>query len=404
MFECVSANKALKIIFNVKLNTFQKTEMVSLSKAVGKVSAEHVLSVENIPPYDRSSVDGYALKASDTFGSSEALPSILKCMGEIEMGERAERILDDYMCFKIPTGGKLPENADSVVMIEYTDYTDDGFCCVLKPVAPFENVIKAGDDIKIGQTALYKNTLIEAKNIGALAALGISELKVKKRFTVGVISTGDELVEVNEKPKGSQIRDINSTLLYAALKNSYIEVKTYPIVKDNKNQLKETALKALNENDMLLISGGSSVGEKDVVYNVLCELGEVLFHGVSIKPGKPTMFAVAESKPVFGLPGHPLAAFFTTRLFVLPLIDKMLGIEKTEKSIIRKAVSNIPSNHGREEILPVILLKDEENEFFEPLFSKSSIISVLNKADGYIRIDKNSEGIKKGEKVRVQLL
>ena len=129
----------------------------------------------------------------------------------------------------------------------------------------------------------------------------------------------------------------------------------------------------------------------------------MLFHGVSIKPGKPTMFAVAESKPVFGLPGHPLAAFFTTRLFVLPLIDKMLGIEKTEKSIIRKAVSNIPSNHGREEILPVILLKDEENEFFEPLFSKSSIISVLNKADGYIRIDKNSEGIKKGEKVRVLL-
>lgn len=403
MFECVSADTALKIILDTKLNLFQKTETVSLCEASGRVAAEDILSVESIPPYDRSSVDGYALKASYTFGSSQSLPSMLKCIGEIEMGESVQRVLGDYMCYKIPTGGKLPENADSVVMIEYTEFTDDGFCCVLKPIAPYENVIRAGDDIKVGQTAHYKDTLIEAKNIGALAALGVSELKVKERFTVGVISTGDELVDISEKPEGSQIRDVNSTLLYAVLRNPQIEVKTYPIVKDDENQLKEAVLKALNENDMLLISGGSSVGEKDVVCTVLSELGEVLFHGVSIKPGKPTMFAVVDSKPVFGLPGHPLAAFFTTRLFVLPLIDKMLGIKKADKSILRKAVCNIPSNHGREEILPVILLKDEENEFFEPLFSKSSVISVLNRADGYIRIGKNREGVKKGEKVRVHL-
>lgn len=403
MFECVSADIALKIILDAKLSLFQKTEAVPLYESIGRVAAEQILSVENIPPYNRSSVDGYALKASDTFGSSQSQPSMLKCIGEIEMGESVERALGDYMCYKIPTGGRLPKDANSVVMIEYTDYTDDGFCCVLKPAAPFENVIKAGDDIKTGQAALYKDTIIKAKNIGVLAALGIGELKVKAHFTVGVISTGDELVDISETPKGSQIRDINSTLLYAALKSPRVEVKTYPIVKDNENQLKEAVIKAVSENDMLLISGGSSVGEKDAVYNVLCKLGEVLFHGVSIKPGKPTMFAVVDNKPVFGIPGHPLAAFFSTKLFVIPLINKMLGIIKEEKSVIRKAVSNIPSNHGREEILPVMLLNDEKNEFFEPLFSKSSVISVLNKADGYIRIDKNSEGVKKGERVQVHL-
>lgn len=403
MLECISADKAVEIILSTKFGLPHKTETVKLCDAVGKVAAEDIFCTENIPPYNRSSVDGYAVKSSYTFGCSEVLPSMLKCAGEIEMGEDIHRILTDGECYKIPTGGKLPENAESVVMIEYTEHTKDDFCCVLKPVAPFENVIRVGDDIKKGQTLLYKDTLIKAENIGALAAVGIYEISVKKCLAVGVISTGDELVKVDEKPKGSEIRDVNSALLCAVLSSAAIDVKTYPIVKDDENLLESAVLKALNENAMLLISGGSSVGEKDVVYNVLHRLGEVIFHGISIKPGKPTMFAKVTEKPVFGLPGHPLAAFFVAKLFTVPLINEMLGIKIADKSIIKKSVCNIPSNHGREEVLPVMLLKNENTEFFEPIFSKSSVISVLNTADGYIRIDKNAEGIQKGEKVQVYL-
>lgn len=403
MLECVTPETALKMILAAKLKPFRGTRTVELCEAVGRIAAEDVLSGERVPAYDRSCVDGYALKASDTFGCSQPLPSMIKCIGEIEMGESAERVLNDGMCLKIPTGGRLPKNADCVVMLEYTETTKDGFCCVEKPCAPFENVVRAGDDIKAGQAVLYKNTVIEAKNIGILAALGICELKVRETFKVGVVSTGDELVPINGKPEGSQIRDVNSSLLSVLMSGPRIEVKTYPIVKDSFDLLREAAGNALKENDMLLLSGGSSVGEKDVVHAVLSELGEVVFHGVSMKPGKPTMFAVADKKPVFGLPGHPLAAYFSARLFALPLANKMLGITEKEKSVQRKALYNIPSNHGREEILPVVLQKGGKEEFFKPVFSKSGVISVLSTADGFIRIDGNAEGVQKGEKARVYL-
>ncbi len=404
MLECVLPDEALKIILKTRLKPFTGAKTISLEDSIGKVLAQNVLSEECIPAYDRSCVDGYALKAAETFGCSQSLPSMLECIGEIQMGESADRVLKDGSCLKIPTGGRLPQKADCVVMLEYTQMTDDGFCCVEKPCAPYENVIRAGDDVKTGQTVLPKDSVITQRSIGVLAALGKNRVKVKKQLEIAIVSTGDELVPINEKPGPSQIRDINSSLLRALVSNERISGRIYPIVKDEPELLRKAILKALEENDMLLLSGGTSVGEKDAVYRVLSELGEVAFHGISIKPGKPTMFAVINEKPVFGLPGHPLAAYFSARLFALPLINKLLGIEHREKSVEGKAIYNIPSNHGREEILPVNLIKDGENEgCFEPIFSKSGIISVLNSSDGFIRIDGNTEGLTRGEKVKVYL-
>ncbi len=404
MLECILPGEALEIILTTELNSLSGTETVSLEDSIGRVLAQDVFSEECIPLYNRSCVDGYALKAAETFGCSEALPSMLPCIGEIQMGESVSRVLKDGSCLKIPTGGRLPQNADSVVMLEYTQMTDDGFCCVEKPCAPYENVIRAGDDVKTGQTVLLKSTVITQRNIGILAALGKQQVIVKRKLNIAVVSTGDELVAISESPGPSQIRDINSSLLRALVSNERTFGRTYPIVMDKPELLRAAVIKALEENDILLLSGGTSVGEKDDVYRVLSELGEVAFHGISMKPGKPTMFAVIDKKPVFGLPGHPLAAYFSARLFALPLINKLLGIEHWENSVEGMALYNISSNHGREEILPVRLFNEGENKgCFEPIFSKSGVISVLNASDGYIRIDGNTEGIVRGEKVKVYL-
>lgn len=404
MLECVLPAEALEIILKTRLIPFTGTMSVCLGDAIGKIASQDVLSEECIPAYDRSCVDGYALKAEETFGCSEALPSMLECIGEVQMGESAKRVLKDGKCMKIPTGGRLPLNADCVVMLENTQVTDDGLCCVEKPCAPYENVIRAGDDVNTGQLVLHRDTVITQRNIGVLAALGKNQVRVKKQLKIAIVSSGDELVAIDEEPGPSQVRDINSSLLMALVSNERIIGSTYSIVRDKPELLRKAVLKALEENDMLLLSGGTSVGEKDAVYGVLSELGEVAFHGVSVKPGKPTMFAVINKKPVFGLPGHPLAAYFTARLFALPLANKLLGIEHKEKCIERKALYNVPSNHGREEILPVRLIKGGENEgCFEPVITKSGVISVLNSADGYIRIDGNTEGLASGEKVKVYL-
>ena len=399
MLNVVNSDEALQIIsFNIPEDII--TESALLEDAHGRISAEDIYSTEDLPAFSRSTVDGYALHSSDTFGCSESIPAMLICDGEILMGERPSEPLAAGHCMKVPTGGALPPGADAVSMVEYTDDPGDEFRYIYKPVASLENVNNKGDDVRFGALVVQKGELITAKNTAILAAVGTSEIKVTKPVTVGIISTGDELVEYYAVPEGAQIRNINSVMLAGQVSESGANAITYPIVRDTLEELRAALLKALSECDIVLISGGSSVGEKDNTYQILNELGKVHFHGISIKPGKPTLFATVNGKPVFGLPGHPQAAFFIFRLFVRPALYKMMGRNDDSESRILTLNRTIPSNPGREEIVPVVIT----GQSAEPLYSKSGMVSVLAKADGYIRIPRDAEGIQKGADVTVYLL
>jgi molybdopterin molybdotransferase len=399
MLNVLSQERALEIILSQVSEIEKNNEDIPLLQAVSRIAAKDIDSFENIPHFNRSTVDGFALRASDTFGCSESLPAMLRFKGKIIMGEDRALSIDGGECMEIPTGGMLPENADAVSMVEYTENYGDEFRYIQKPAAPLENVIRTGEDVSKGQKVIEKGTVLRIQEIGVLSALGIDIVSVKKPLTVGIISTGDEIIPFTEKPKGSQIRDINSSLLAAAAAGTFCRSMNYPIVPDDERKLQKAVRTALDECDALLISGGSSAGEKDAVSRVLSALGTVHFHGIAIKPGKPTVFATASGKPVFGLPGHPVAAYFVFRLFVRTMLYKMLGVKQNDLCFNAVISQNIPSDHGREEIIPVSI----KNGIASPVFGKAGIISVLSRADGYIIIGRNSEGVLKGEAVKVYL-
>lgn len=399
MLNVVTREEAVRIILE-KIPEAAEAETVSLPDALGKVVAGDILSPEDLPAYARSTVDGFAVHAADTYGCSEALPAMVTYAGKVLMGEDEKRVLPKGSCMQVPTGGQVPEGADAVVMVEHTEDLGDQFRYMLKPVAPGENVNAKGDDIALGGVAVPKGTLIEPRHTAVLAALGISELEVRKPLTVGILSTGDELVDYTETPKGTEIRNINSVTLAAAVEALGCHAKTYPVVPDEEEALREAIDTVRKECDFLIISGGSSVGERDNVNRVLSSFGEVYFHGVALKPGKPTMFAMLDGDvPAFGLPGHPAAAFYTFHLFAKPAILKRRGAIAVPRYVEAELSQKVPSNHGREEILGVAL----ENGKAVPLPAKSGVVSVLSRADGTITIPRDLEGLERGEKVKVLL-
>ena len=399
MLNVVTREEAVRIILE-KIPEAAESETIGLSEALGKVVAEDILSPEDLPAYARSTVDGFAVHAADTYGCSEALPAMVTYAGKVLMGEDEKRVLPKGSCMQVPTGGQVPDGADAVVMVEHSEDLGDQFRYMLKPVAPGENVNAKGDDIALGGVAVPKGTLIEPRHTAVLAALGISEFKVRKPLTVGILSTGDELVDYTETPKGTEIRNINSVTLAAAVVALGCNAKTYPIVPDEEDALREAIDTVRKECDFLIISGGSSVGERDNVNRVLASFGEVYFHGVALKPGKPTMFAMLDGDvPAFGLPGHPAAAFYTFHLFAKPAILKRRGAIAVPRYVEAALSQKVPSNHGREEIIGVAL----ENGKAVPLPAKSGVVSVLSRADGTITIPRDLEGLERGAKVKVLL-
>ena len=399
MLNVVTREEAVRIILE-KIPEAADVETVGLPDALDKVVAEDILSLEDLPAYARSTVDGFAVRASDTYGCSEALPAMVTYAGKVLMGEDEKRVLPKASCMAVPTGGQVPEGADAVVMVEHSEDLGDEFRYMLKPVAPGENVNAKGDDIAIGGVAVPKGTMLEPRHTAVLAALGISELKVRKPLTVGILSTGDELVDYTETPKGTEIRNINSVTLAAAVEALGCQAKLYPIVPDEEAALREAIDTVRKECDFLIISGGSSVGERDNVNRVLASFGEVYFHGVALKPGKPTMFAMLDGDvPAFGLPGHPAAAFYTFHLFAKPAILKRRGAIAVPRYVEAALSQKVPSNHGREEIIGVAL----ENGKAVPLPAKSGVVSVLSRADGTITIPRDLEGLERGAKVKVLL-
>ena len=378
------------------------TELVSLSQAMGRVLAEDIAATEYVPDFDRSTVDGYAVRARDTFGCSDAIPAILPLQGEVLMGEGAEFELNIEECVAVPTGGAVPKGADSVVMIEYTeDY--GGEIGISKPAAPGQNMIFRGDDVYPGKVILRKGRVLSSQDIGALAAIGRIQVSVVKKLTVGVLSTGDELVSPEVTPGPGQVRDVNGPMLEAMLSAFGVNVVHYGIVIDDEAKLTAVVQKAAAECDAVLMSGGSSVGVKDAACRIIESMGVLLLHGIAIKPGKPTIIGKAGYKPLVGLPGHPVAAYFVTKLFILPLLGKLMGRVQPAYTTTALVTESISANHGRAQYHCCRLERKDGQLYAYPIRGKSGLITTLAGADGYFCIDRDCEGLPQGAQVQVTI-
>ena len=378
-------------------------ETVSLSAAMGRCLAEDISATEYVPDFDRSTVDGYAVRARDTFGCTDAIPAILPLQGEVLMGEGAEFSLDPEACVAVPTGGAVPKGADAVVMLEYTEDYGDGTLGVLKSVAPGENMIFRGDDVFPGKVILQKGRVLSSQDIGALAAIGRVQVPVRKKLTVGVISTGDELVPPEQTPKAGQVRDVNSPMLEAMLASFGVNVINYGIVIDEEALLSEKVHKAVSECDAVLLSGGSSVGVKDAACRIIESMGSLLLHGIAIKPGKPTILGRAGCKPLVGLPGHPVAAYFITKLFVLPLLSRLMGRKQETYTATAYVTENISANHGRAQVHCCRLARRDGQLWAVPIRGKSGLITTLAGAEGYFVIGRDCEGLPEGAQIQVTI-
>ena len=377
------------------------TELVSLSAAMGRILAEDIAATEYVPDFDRSTVDGYAVRARDTFGCTDAIPAILPLQGEVFMGEGAEFLLNPEECVAVPTGGALPKGADSVVMVEFTEDYGDGTIGISKSVAPGQNMIFRGDDVHPGKVILEKGRVLSSQDIGALAAIGQVQVPVSKKLTVGILSTGDELVPPEVTPKAGQVRNVNGPMLEAMLETFGVNVINYGIVIDDEALLSGTVTQAVSECDAVLLSGGSSVGVKDAACRIIESMGSLLLHGIAIKPGKPTILGKAGVKPLVGLPGHPVAAYFITKLFVLPLLSRMSGRKQTVYTTTAKVTESISANHGRAQYQCCRLERKDGVLYAHPIRGKSGLITTLAGADGYFCIDRDCEGLPKYAEIQV---
>ncbi len=402
MLSVKTPEEVLALIKN-EFSPMAEMETVSLSSAMGRTLAEDITASEYVPDFNRSTVDGYAVRASDTFGCTDAIPAILPLQGEVLMGQGAAFVLGGGCCVAVPTGGAVPEGADSVVMLEYTEDYGDSTIGVLKSAAPGQNMIFRGDDVYPGKVILQKGRVLSSKDIGALAAIGRVQVPIVKKLTVGVISTGDELVPPNVKPGPGQIRDVNSPMLDALLASFGVNVINYGIVIDDEALLRETAEKAIAQCDAVLLSGGSSVGVKDAACRIIESMGSLLLHGIAIKPGKPTILGKTGNKPLVGLPGHPVAAYFITKLFVLPLLSQLMGRTEAVYTTTAKITENISANHGRAQYHCCRLERKGEELYAYPIRGKSGLITTLAGTDGYFCIDRDCEGLPQFAEIQVTI-
>ncbi|MDD1716477.1 MAG: molybdopterin molybdotransferase MoeA [Methanolinea sp.] len=372
-------------------------EDIPLAESFRRVLAENALADADIPGFDRSVVDGFAVRASDTTGAGEAIPSLLELVGEVTMGRPPEFSLSPGQCAYIPTGGELPSGSDAVVMVEQSESLGDQIL-IKRPVAPGENLILRGEDFRQGSPALFRGRRISPQDCGVLAAVGCSQVRVFRKPHFGVISTGNELIPVDSHPQGSEIRDSNSVMIGSFLEESGCIPRLYGIVRDDPAILRSAIVSALNENDAVILSGGSSKDERDLAARLIGELGEVLAHGIAIAPGKPTILGKCEGKPIIGLPGHPASAFVVLTVIGSALFEGMTGergrITRTRKAVLAE---NIPSSRGREDYVRVSL----EGDIARPLFGKSGLLNTLVASTGMIRIPSGSEGLEAGEEVEV---
>lgn len=400
------------------------SDTIDVAASLGRVLAEDITAPHPLPEFQRSTVDGYAVRATDTHGASDSLPAYLSLIGEVPMGDAPAFEIGAGQCALIHTGGMLPAGSDAVVMLEYTQAARSAKASsglrpgesraeveIFRAVAGGENVIAIGEDVVQGQVIQRRGSLMRPAEIGGLLALGITQVRVTRKIRVGLLSTGDEVIDPDGRPRPGQVRDVNSYTLAALVEKSGGEAIRYGIIPDQFEALKDAAAQALTECDMVLITAGSSASTRDMTADVIRLLGEpgVLVHGINTRPGKPTILAVCNGKAMIGLPGNPVSALVNGYLFVVPVIEKMLGaLPRPKPSLFAKLTVNLASQAGREDWWPVKLIdrrppKADQLEA-EPIFGKSNLIFTLASADGLIRIHPDATGLAAGEMVEVFLL
>ena len=395
-----------------KLDRFKalSSEKVNIDDSLHRVLSEDIVSPINLPEFRRSTVDGFALKAKDTFGASEKNPAILRLIGEIPMGQLSDIEAKDGETVKVATGGMVPKGADAVEMVEYTEWVDSHTLHAFKTLSPLENVIQVGEDVKAGEVVLYKGHLIRPQDIGLMAGIGKTNVHVYLRPRVAIISSGDEIVPIENVPSPGEVRDINRYTIVSMVKETGGIPLFLGIAKDRFDALKEKIELGLRESDMVVITGGSSVGSLDLTGEVLQIFPgtEILGHGVSIRPGKPTLLADINGKPFLGLPGHPVSAMVIFHFFGKPILKILSGLSREgiwhQIKVKAKASRNIPSVPGREDYVRVRLEEREGTLWAHPIFGKSGAISNLVNANGLIRIGINEEGLEEGEEAEAILL
>lgn len=383
-------------------------EVVPAAQALGRVTAREIVSPEPLPAFARSTVDGYACRARDTFGAGESLPAYLRLTGEVPMGRAAAFHLAQGQAALIHTGGMLPDRADAVVMLEYTQPSRGDEIEILRSVAPGDNVLQPGEDIQSGQVVLPRGALLGPAEIGGLMALGLVEIEVARTPRVGILSSGDEVVPPEVRPGAGQVRDVNSYTL-AALAQSWGGLPCrYGILPDSAAELDAALRVALSECDLIVVTAGSSASTRDLTADCIDRLGKpgVLVHGVNVKPGKPTILGVCEGKPVVGLPGNPVSALVIARIFVVPLIERLLGLPSGPAGlrVFARLAASLPSQAGREDYVPVRLVSGAQGLTAEPVYYKSNLIFSLSRADGLALIPADANGMAAGDLVEVELM
>lgn len=376
---------------------------VKSQEALFKICAADVYAGENIPPFRRSTVDGYAVCAEDTFGASDSSPAFLEVVDSVSIEERARVSVRAGEAAAVQTGSMVPDGATAVVMTEYCETYAGGKMVAYRPVSTGENMTQAGEDIPDGACVISKGKKLTAGDIGILAALGISEIEVYEPVSVTILSTGDELADPTEPLTESKIRDINSYTLAALCAEQGFVVKRSVRLKDEEEAIYRTVMEAAADSDIVLLSGGSSKGKKDYTRQVLDKIsGNVFTYGIAIKPGKPTILAYDSIHRTIlaGLPGHPMAAALMFRLLICDWRERKLGIRK-KRPYYAVISENVSSNQGRETCLLVTVKDGGDGYIATPVYAKSGSISPLSRSDGYLLIDRNKEGLQKGEKVKV---
>ena len=405
-FKVLAPDDALRTLLE-RLDPSVAQELAPAHRSLGRVTAQEITSPEDLPAFPRSTMDGYSVRSADTFGSSEGLPAYLEVVGEVAMGETQRARLSSGQAATAYTGGMLAGGADAVVMFENTQAVDGSTIEVVRPVAPGENVVQVGEDVRSGDRVLPAGHVIRPQDIGGLLALGITEVPVARRPRVAIVSTGDELVAPESSPALGQVRDINTYTISALVEKAGAVPVPVALVGDDYEMQRRAAVEALAKGDMLVFSAGSSVSSRDMTSKVFGSLGSpgVLVHGISFKPGKPTIVAFVDGKPAVGLPGNPVSAAVVFDLLVRPAIYALCGcLSPPEPGTVRaRLLRDIASQTGREDHVQVRLVRDDGEVCAEPVFGKSNLIYTLIRADGAVTVPLDKGGLYAGEEVEVRV-
>ncbi|MFP4545243.1 MAG: gephyrin-like molybdotransferase Glp [Methanomassiliicoccales archaeon] len=374
-------------------------EEVDLEGALHRVLAEEVVSTLDIPPYDRAAMDGYAVRAEDTFTADRSSPVGLECVSVVHAGSVPQASVEEGKCIQIATGAMLPRRADAVVKVEETEREGDTVY-LSKPVHPSAHVSKRGEDVSREQRVLSVHDLLVPSKVGVLAAIGRERVKVYKKPWVAVMPTGDEVAPVGTELREGQVYDINSHTLSSILRENGCLPNLYPVVRDDRESLSEVLTRAASQSNMIVLSGGSSAGERDVLVDVIEELGEVIFHGVQMKPGKPTIFGSIDDVPIFGMPGYPTSCLTNGYVFLVDAARQMARLPPRRDMTVEVPIAKkFYSQLGRHQFLTVAIREGEA----VPVFKESGTITSIAYADGWIGIPYNVDLIEKGTPVTVHL-